>query len=206
MSIHAQIAAYLEEGTEEVRRKREVEAKPTTYAGVTFRSKLEAQWAYTLDYYGIRWEYEPETVTLPSGARYLPDFRLPDLATVIEAKGPHMQRLDKTREYARQVHPQVITLIGYPPQQRKMTPYAWQDFMQWGEPLGFTALFTTCLECGAYQWCRPRFSVACRKCGQRFTGHFAGCGEMRFTSLPPGKPAFFLRAKSGGALYAMVPR
>lgn len=158
------------------------DAKPTEYAGVTFRSRLEAGWASTLDHYGIRWEYEPETVRLSSGKGYLPDFRLPDLATVIEAKGPHMQRIDKVREYAKENFPQVVVLIGYPPAQRTLSPYAWENYMQWGDALGVNALFTECLECRAKQWCRPRYSMCCRKCGERFTGHFATCGEMRFTA------------------------
>lgn len=36
-----------------------VAAHPTTYAGVTFRSRLEATWAAYFDLIGIRWEYEP---------------------------------------------------------------------------------------------------------------------------------------------------
>lgn len=185
MSLYAEQRAYLERGTEEARKKREMlEAKPVTYAGVNFRSTLEAHWAYTLDHYGIKWEYEPELVKLGSGARYLPDFRLPEIATVLEAKGGHMQRLDKTREHAREVHPDVITLIGYAPLWRKVTDWASQVSMQWSEALGYPSVFTQCTECEAWQWCRPRFSMRCRKCGVRYNGHFAGCGEMRFMTVP----------------------
>lgn len=35
-------------------------AIPTTYKGVTFRSKLEARWAVFFDTLGIEWEYEPQ--------------------------------------------------------------------------------------------------------------------------------------------------
>lgn len=37
----------------------EIEAKPTLYANVVFRSKLEATWARFFDVIGIAWEYEP---------------------------------------------------------------------------------------------------------------------------------------------------
>lgn len=48
----------------------------TEYSGVRFRSRLEARWAVFFDALGISWEYEPEGFELPSGRRYLPDFRL----------------------------------------------------------------------------------------------------------------------------------
>ncbi|MET8978974.1 hypothetical protein ABZX85_25475 [Streptomyces sp. NPDC004539] len=41
-----------------------IDAVPTRYGDTTFRSRLEADWAATLDGNGIRWEYEPETITL----------------------------------------------------------------------------------------------------------------------------------------------
>lgn len=49
----------------------DIKAKPTTYAGVRFRSQLEATWAAFFDVAGMPWEYEP--VTLPG---WVPDFRL----------------------------------------------------------------------------------------------------------------------------------
>jgi hypothetical protein len=172
---HAAIVAHLEAGPRKV-----TDSIPTDYAGTHFRSRLEAGWATTLDRYGIRWEYEQELAELPSGVKYLPDFRLPELATVIEVKGPHMQRLDKTREYAKENHPETIVLIGYPPMHRKLSLFTWESYMQWGGALGYPALLTECLSCCAYQWCIPRFSMRCRKCREKFTGHFAANGEMRF--------------------------
>ena len=49
----------------------QIEAKPTAYAGVRFRSQLEATWAAFFDVAGMPWEYEP--VHLPG---WVPDFRL----------------------------------------------------------------------------------------------------------------------------------
>lgn len=48
----------------------------TTYKGYRFRSRLEARWAVFFDALGVPWEYEPEGFVLPSGAHYLPDFRV----------------------------------------------------------------------------------------------------------------------------------
>ena len=39
---------------------RDIEAIPTRYKGVRFRSRLEAQWAVFWDELGVKWEYEPQ--------------------------------------------------------------------------------------------------------------------------------------------------
>lgn len=49
----------------------EVRAIPTRYAGVQFRSRLEARWAAFFDLLGWPWEYEPIDL-----AGYIPDFAL----------------------------------------------------------------------------------------------------------------------------------
>lgn len=76
-----------------------VEALPTVYRSTTFRSALEASWAATLDSLAIVWEYEPQMVTLPSGAHYLPDFRLPEIGVWLEVKGPSVPRVEKAIEF-----------------------------------------------------------------------------------------------------------
>lgn len=38
---------------------RTIDAKPTIYAGVRFRSRLEAKWAQFFDTIELKWEYEP---------------------------------------------------------------------------------------------------------------------------------------------------
>lgn len=53
-----------------------MKAIETHYKGYRFRSRLEARWAVFFDVLGLRWEYEPEGFVLPSGRRYLPDFRV----------------------------------------------------------------------------------------------------------------------------------
>lgn len=54
----------------------QIKAIETIYSGYRFRSRLEARWAVFLDALGVRYEYEPEGFELPSGKRYLPDFRV----------------------------------------------------------------------------------------------------------------------------------
>ena len=62
-------------------------AKKTFYRGVTFQSRLEAQWAYFLDQHGIRWLYEPNRIRLDDGTDYVPDFFLSGLNCWLEVKG-----------------------------------------------------------------------------------------------------------------------
>lgn len=73
-----------------------IPAIETRYAGCRFRSRLEARWAVFFDAAGVRWEYERQGFTLPSGA-YLPDFWMPRLGVWVEVKGraltPREERL-----------------------------------------------------------------------------------------------------------------
>lgn len=70
-----------------------IKAIPTEYAGILFRSKLEARWALFFDQLGIRWEYEAEGYEYEpwpgehKAWRYLPDFWLPDFGMWCEVKG-----------------------------------------------------------------------------------------------------------------------
>jgi hypothetical protein len=50
----------------------------THYMGYRFRSRLEARWAVFFTRMGMKWEYEKEGYSLPSGKRYLPDFFFPE--------------------------------------------------------------------------------------------------------------------------------
>ena len=59
---------------------------PEWYKGIRFRSRLEVTYAKFLDAHRINWSYEPEGFEL-SGVRYLPDFHLPDIKTILEVKG-----------------------------------------------------------------------------------------------------------------------
>jgi hypothetical protein len=73
---------------------------PTNYAGITFRSRLEADWALTFDSLGVAWSYEPEGIELPDGERYLPDFWLPKIRTWFEVKGPGVPGRSKVETFA----------------------------------------------------------------------------------------------------------
>jgi hypothetical protein len=184
----------------------EISSVPMTYAGVHFRSTLEADWAATLDSLGIVWQYEPEAVRLPSGALYLPDFYLPEIATWLEVKGPHMQRLDKTKELARSVchspdcpPPAVCTgcelcihgfgheaccgldyqlvVIGLAPV---------RGLLAWQVAGAEEGAMTKCSNCGAWWWYDSYGSFGCRK-HRRHRGGDEDLGES-------GEELTFVRA------------
>jgi hypothetical protein len=59
-----------------------MKAKPTVYAGIEFRSRLEAKWACFFDELGWRWTYEPF-----DGNGYIPDFLIHgDSPLLVEVK------------------------------------------------------------------------------------------------------------------------
>lgn len=176
-------------------------ALPTHYAGTTFRSALEASWAATLDTLDIAWQYEPETITLPSGATYIPDFHLPDIGCWLEVKGPGVPRVEKAYEFgttlACDCHPLhcrcpwpggELVLIGHEPK-----PYsAWDDpqfeharyriianatrrhggLPNWTSTRNRTAWLTRCNDCNRGTWFD---TPACRGC----RGPLAGCYGYR---------------------------
>jgi len=90
----------------------QVTAKPMVYRGVQMRSQLEGRWAAVLDAAGIAWEYEPGVLDVGRAGLYLPDFWLPRLKTWIEVKGPHMERVEKTRALARSLGKDGLVLLA----------------------------------------------------------------------------------------------
>ena len=59
----------------------------TPYAGVLFRSRIEARWAVFFDHLGLRWDYEPERYGFATQrGTYLPDFYLPQIGLFVEVK------------------------------------------------------------------------------------------------------------------------
>lgn len=54
---------------------RALKARPTVYAGIHMRSRLEARFAQELDRRHVRWRYEPLCFASKTG-QYLPDFEI----------------------------------------------------------------------------------------------------------------------------------
>ena len=94
-------------------------AHPTKYAGVAFRSRLEARWAAFFDLVGWAWQYEPS-----DDAGWVPDFMLVESSIPVEVKPlewssiwamardtTHKPELAKVRESDR---PSALVLGVYP--------------------------------------------------------------------------------------------
>lgn len=173
-----------------------IDALPTVYRGTTFRSALEASWAATLDNLDIAWEYEPQMVALPSGARYLPDFHLPQIGTWLEVKGDGVPRIEKAYEFSTVLSCTCpilactcrwpggeLVLIGRPPiafnphadeeydhlpyQLLNRLAYRHPGFANWASARRRTAWLIRCIHCDQVGW----FDIArCRACGVRFAG------------------------------------
>lgn len=197
-----------------------IEAVPTEYDGITFRSRLEADWAATLVANRIEWTYEPETITLPSGAVYIPDFWLPELGTWIEVKGQGIPRVEKTIELAKTRACQcadectcqwpggeLVILgrasIGAAPGQRGYRPPA--GYANWETPHGPSAYCITCPGCTRIQWItlrRPWRCRACRRGLEKQSAHRALDRELRFTEGGGGIGSAFAMPDLGGPFTA----
>lgn len=76
--------------------------RQTTYNGITYRSKLEAQTAYFMDMNGVDFRYENMSVNLGNSRTYTPDFWLPRQQLFIEIKPayPHVEEMAKCEAVA----------------------------------------------------------------------------------------------------------
>lgn len=88
-----------------------IEAIPTKYNGITFRSKLEATYARLFDYFEMEWMYEVEGYKFQDGTWYLPDFYFPDQDLFVEVKGI-MDKLDEHKiDLLNRIKP---VIVGFP--------------------------------------------------------------------------------------------
>ena len=81
----------------------EIKAIETVYNGYKFRSRLEARWAVFFDAVGIKYEYEPEGITLSDGVLYLPDFYLPQFYSYFEVKRKGIKGTEEGNEAIRKI-------------------------------------------------------------------------------------------------------
>lgn len=92
-----------------------IEAIPTIYQGVHYRSRLEARWAATWAALDVRCAYEPRAFDFVERA-YVPDFYLEELGLWIEIKParPSEEERRKAELLAREVRGRVLILAGHP--------------------------------------------------------------------------------------------
>lgn len=81
-----------------------MQAIPTNYKSIKFRSRMEARFASMMDTVRVRWEYEREAYML-DGKPYLPDFWLPESRTIVEIKGVlDAEAIEKADRLARKLN------------------------------------------------------------------------------------------------------
>ena len=78
-----------------------LQAIPTLYNGIKFRSRLEARWACFFDECKLKWNYELEGYEY-GNYRYLPDFYLPESEVYVEVK-PNMDFLKEVKVFEKLV-------------------------------------------------------------------------------------------------------
>jgi len=102
---------------------RTIEAVPTRYAGVMFRSMLEAKWAAFFDILGIDWQYEPCTI-----AGWMPDFLVAGwwLAEVKPIEMTSM-RIVNEPEFQKAIRPFDTLLLGNGPGDALGLLVRWKD-------------------------------------------------------------------------------
>lgn len=139
-----------------------IRAVKQTYAGVTFASTLEADWAATFDSYRITWSYEPVAVRLSDGQLYRCDFWLPNQRVWCEVKGPHNERIDKPRTLGSDLYcdqddwrAPMVVICRSPERAEAMV----ERFD--GEPIGFGE----CARCDHFTFVDLHGAWHCRICG-----------------------------------------
>jgi hypothetical protein len=89
---------------------------------VRFAHNSERQFAKLLDFYGIRWDYEPRTFTLEwdrlgrASQAFSPDFYLPDYDLFIEITTMNQKLVTKKNRKVRrlkELHPEVDVKVFY---------------------------------------------------------------------------------------------
>jgi hypothetical protein len=92
-----------------------MKARPTTYAGVQMRSRLEAQYAAHLDATGRDWSYEPKCFADRKG-QYLPDFLVDGVYVEVKPTAAKAKSAKEVMERVLSTEPnatlEVVTPIG----------------------------------------------------------------------------------------------
>ena len=164
----------------------------TTYAGVTFRSRLEARWAVFFDLMCIPWIYEPF-----DAHGYVPDFLLTgDRPLLVEVKPlsttrPMLPFLQKTVERCDPIWQGDMIVVGVTPLPTPHREPPWvgavhpvagvmaelMDEFDRARPLkdryapGF-ALWARCSFCGKPGFFHGEMSYAIRPCGHHDGDHY----------------------------------
>lgn len=96
---------------------RTIEAIPTIYDGITYRSRTEARWAIFFKELSLNFKYEQEKIEFEDGITYLPDFYIEDFDCYFEVKGSHdslvIEEAHKAKRLS-EMKKKVLLAIGAP--------------------------------------------------------------------------------------------
>lgn len=132
-------------------------AKRTQYAGIMFRSLLEAEFARHLTLIGKQWSYEPKTVLGDDGRRYTPDFSLEHKGRTIYFECKAAGNYDRTETGS------LLHLLREPDPDCQLAVV--EGFYQRGHGRTNPYTFAIAFECSpttGCDICKP----TCRRCGE----------------------------------------
>ena len=157
---------------------------PETYKGIRMRSRLEVRYAKFFDQHRLNWSYEPEGFQI-IGVRYLPDFYLPDIRTIVEVKGV-LDQLDIRKLSALvpvAAKNDIMTVLAIPgepvrfqlchptPEMDRIaqTDPDWAFVCEWAfdpeSDISDDAAFVRCASCGSWFFMDSSMAWTCMACG-----------------------------------------
>lgn len=93
-----------------------IQAIPTRFMGINFRSRLEARWAVLFQYATLPWSYEPVTFQLAAGYNYTVDFKVNGNFLEVKPKKPNpafMSLLGSVSKYIDRNYNASALFLGY---------------------------------------------------------------------------------------------
>lgn len=156
---------------------RPISGRATRYAGVDFRSRLEARWARMFDAVGWRWQYEPDLDT----PGYIPDFLLLGDRPVIVEVGAVTTRREYERKAAkglehRRQYDYLVVGVSALPAIEKEDVLGLMDEVSLLTGLGL-AVWHTCSTCGSLAFHHATGALDSRPCGHFETGALKPAGK-----------------------------
>ena len=117
--------------------KLRIKRKKFSYAGSSFASKAERDFAYDMDRAKIPWQYEPEKFTwFPPARKYTPDFKVlkkDGTFFYIEFKG-YLRPKDRTKmRVFKQQHPEIDCRFVFMNANKKLYKGAKSTYADWAE-------------------------------------------------------------------------
>jgi hypothetical protein len=170
---------------------------PERYKGIDMRSRLEVKYAKFFDAHRMEWAYEPEGFQI-LGVRYLPDFYLPAIKTIVEVKGvldssdivklgslvPAAAKNDVMTILAEPGEPVKWRLCHPTPEMERTAQFdpVIRDICDWpftASDINDDAALVKCAACGRWYFIDSSASWQCMACG-------AYNGNMTFEMVHPG--------------------